>query len=65
MSVDRAALARTLLTPSFAQFDSGRQGQLSHLDLQRLLAKDGTVDSREDCVKMVSPPRVQPLTASS
>ncbi|CAK9786342.1 EF-hand [Cutaneotrichosporon oleaginosum] len=37
----------------FAQFDSGRQGQLSYLDLQRLLAKDGTVEAREDCVKML------------
>ncbi|GMK54325.1 hypothetical protein CspeluHIS016_0109110 [Cutaneotrichosporon spelunceum] len=37
----------------FAQFDSGRQGQLSYLDLERLLAKDGTVEAREDCVKML------------
>lgn len=39
---------------SFAQFDSERQGQLSYLDLERLLEKDATVEAREDCVKMVS-----------
>lgn len=39
---------------SFNQFDSGRQGQLSYLDLERLLEKDATVEAREDCVKMVS-----------
>ncbi|WVQ82257.1 hypothetical protein IAT38_004385 [Cryptococcus sp. DSM 104549] len=37
----------------FTQFDSSRSGQLSPFDLQRLLAKDATMDAREDCVKML------------
>lgn len=38
----------------FNQFDSSRTGQLNSFDLQRLLAKDETIEAREDCVKMVS-----------
>ncbi|RYF50221.1 MAG: hypothetical protein EOO38_06190 [Cytophagaceae bacterium] len=38
----------------FSQFDSSRTGQLNSYDLQRLLAKDATMEAREDCVKMVS-----------
>lgn len=38
----------------FNQFDSSRNGQLNSFDLQRLLAKDETIEAREDCVKMVS-----------
>ncbi|WVQ99165.1 hypothetical protein IAU59_006297 [Kwoniella sp. CBS 9459] len=41
------------LQAMFAQFDSSRSGQLSAYDLQRLLAKDATMDAREDCVKML------------
>ncbi|ORY21907.1 hypothetical protein BCR39DRAFT_552694 [Naematelia encephala] len=37
----------------FAQFDSRRTGQLDSFDLQRLLAKDATMEAREDCVKML------------
>jgi hypothetical protein len=37
----------------FGQFDSSRTGQLNSYDLQRLLAKDATMEAREDCVKMV------------
>ncbi|WVQ83701.1 hypothetical protein IAT38_005845 [Cryptococcus sp. DSM 104549] len=37
----------------FEQFDSSRSGQLSGYDLQKLLAKDATMDAREDCVKML------------
>ncbi|ODN98239.1 hypothetical protein L198_03481 [Cryptococcus wingfieldii CBS 7118] len=36
----------------FAQFDSSRSGQLHAFDLQRLLAKDATMEAREDAVKM-------------
>ncbi|WVR07262.1 hypothetical protein IAU60_004303 [Kwoniella sp. DSM 27419] len=41
------------LQAMFAQFDSSRSGQLSAYDLVRLLAKDATMDAREDCVKML------------
>ncbi|KAK8858931.1 hypothetical protein IAR55_003162 [Kwoniella newhampshirensis] len=41
------------LRAMFNQFDSLRSGQLSAYDLQRLLAKDATMDAREDCVKML------------
>ncbi|ODN80047.1 hypothetical protein L202_03906 [Cryptococcus amylolentus CBS 6039] len=37
----------------FAQFDSSRSGQLHAFDLQRLLAKDATMEAREDAVKML------------
>ncbi|WVQ75666.1 hypothetical protein IAR50_005295 [Cryptococcus sp. DSM 104548] len=37
----------------FNSFDSTRTGQLSGGDLQRLLAKDATMDAREDSVKML------------
>ncbi|ODN77426.1 hypothetical protein L202_04605 [Cryptococcus amylolentus CBS 6039] len=37
----------------FNAFDSTRTGQLSGGDLQRLLAKDATMDAREDSVKML------------
>nr|ODN97863.1 calcium-binding protein [Cryptococcus depauperatus CBS 7855] len=41
------------LLQMFQQFDSSRTGQLCAFDLQKLLAKDATMEAREDCVKMV------------
>ncbi|RXK38915.1 hypothetical protein M231_03760 [Tremella mesenterica] len=37
----------------FEQFDGSRTGQLNAYDLQKLLAKDATMEAREDCVKML------------
>ena len=37
----------------FSQFDSSRSGSLNSYDLERLLAKDATMEAREDCVKML------------
>ncbi|OWZ63433.1 hypothetical protein AYX15_04624 [Cryptococcus neoformans] len=41
------------LRDMFAAFDSSRSGHLSAFDLQKLLAKDATMDAREDSVKML------------
>ncbi|KIR68278.1 calcium-binding protein [Cryptococcus bacillisporus CA1873] len=41
------------LRDMFTAFDSSRSGHLSAFDLQKLLAKDATMDAREDSVKML------------
>jgi hypothetical protein len=50
---DFVKVINTIDNYRFEQFDSARTGQLSYYDLQRLLAKDATMDAREDCVKML------------